>query len=45
MAEVKHGGCALCGSKQDEFLTSLRDKKNPLASIAVCSDCHRKESV
>lgn len=34
----KHGGCADCGSKEDEILTSVLDVKIR-QSKAVCSKC------
>jgi hypothetical protein len=36
---VKHGGCFVCGSKQDEVLISIPDL-SAMESVALCRACH-----
>ncbi|MFI8714478.1 hypothetical protein [Brevibacillus brevis] len=44
MGEVKHGGCAGCGSTEQEVLTSVAPNKPGLMTgIAVCDKCLPKK--
>lgn len=43
MAEVKHGGCFDCGTKEQEILKSTPNPKTPLMGKAVCDKCLAKQ--
>ena len=39
--EIKHGGCARCGSKEQEFLRSVvtKQSRRNLGGEALCQSC------
>ncbi|WP_275296682.1 hypothetical protein [Brevibacillus choshinensis] len=43
MAEVKHGGCGACQSKEQEILTSVVNRPGQMSGIALCDKCLPKK--